>query len=240
MNIPKTNLRPRLPAAPLCCLWIVLSLGSCGTSRHLGKSDKADYIWSFRESHPEGFTLDISTMTEPSEGISVAYYATRSSHGREMLDSVISHAAAHDGFVGGWLDRSDSLYYFDSIRLFPEDSLDAAVNFGKANFQKTIYRLSTAEEILLKEDLETVSPTNLIIMYDKEIGKEALLEAVKSCGARILYEYKIIPGIAIKMPEGSDILKAISYFSDIKGVTSVERDHIYPHPAPVRPVLLPQ
>ena len=44
------------------------------------------------------------------------------------------------------------LYYFDSVRLFPEDSLEAAVNFGKANFQKAVYRLSTGEDILLNTD----------------------------------------------------------------------------------------
>ncbi len=41
---------------------------------------------------------------------------------------------------------------FDSVRLFPEDSLESAVNFGKANSQKAIYRLSSGEEILLEED----------------------------------------------------------------------------------------
>jgi hypothetical protein len=58
--------------------------------------------------------------------------------------------------VGGWFNGADSLYYFDSVRLFPEDSLESAVNFGKANSQKAIYRLSSGEEILLEED--SVSP----------------------------------------------------------------------------------
>ena len=222
-------------------LLTILSATSCGTSRKLSKQDSpsrlADEIWTFSQTHPDGFTLNIRTMTEPTEGICVAYATTQNSHGRDQLGFVTSHAFSHDGFVGGWLDTTDSLYYFDSVRLFPEDSLTAAVNFGKANFQKAIYNLSTGEEIILREDVEFVSPTNLIIMYAKETGKRHLLEAVKKYGAEILYEYSIIPGIAIKIPDGKDINQAIAYFSEIKGVTAVERDHIYHLIDPVKPKL---
>ena len=103
--------------------------------------------------------------------------------------------------------------------------------------QSTIYNLSKNEEIILREDVEFVSPTNLIIMYAKEIGKSHLLKAVRKYGAEILYEYNIIPGIAIKIPEGKDINQAIEYFSGIKGVTAVERDHIYHLIEPVKPKL---
>ena len=217
-------------------LLLLLSvLFSCGTPRRLSKESLADAVWTFSQSHPDGFTLDVRKMTEPTEGISVAYIATQSSHGRKTLDAVVSHATEHDGFVGGWLDPSDSLYYFDSVRLFPEDSLEAAVNFGKANFQKAIYRLSTGEEILLREDVEFVSPTNLIIMYDPEIGKGPLLSAVQSYGAKIIYEYSIISGIAIKVP--GNIIQAIAFFANVKGVTAVERDHIYHLIEPVKPHL---
>ena len=217
---------------------ILLILGlllSCGTPRRLSKAGLADAVWTFSQTHPDGFTLDIRTLTEPTEGISVAYAATQNSHGREALDAVVSHATAHEGFVGGWLDPSDSLYYFDSVRLFPEDSLEAAVNFGKANFQKAIYMLSTGEEIILKEDIEFVSPTNLIIMYDPKVGKGPLLRVIKAYGAEIIYEYHIISGIAIKVP--GDILQAIAFFANVKGVTAVERDHIYHLIEPVKPHL---
>ena len=39
----------------------------------------------------------------------------------------------------------------------------------------------------------------------------------------------------IKVP--GDILRAIPFFADVKGVTAVERDHIYQLPAPVKPRL---
>jgi len=216
-------------------LLLLSLLQSCGTPRRLSKASLADAVWTFSQTHPDGFTLDIRTLTEPTEGISVAYAATQNSHGREALDAVVSHATAHEGFVGGWLDTSDSLYYFDSVRLFPEDSLEAAVNFGEANLQKAIYKLSTGEEIILKEDVEFVSPTNLLIMYDPQVGKGPLLRAVKSYGAEIIYEYHIISGIAIKVP--GDILQAIAFFANVKGVTAVERDHIYHLIEPVKPHL---
>ena len=204
---------------------------SCGTAR------LADRVWSYGESHPEGFTLEINTWKEPQEGISVAYESTQNHHDRADLRRVVRHARSHSGYVGGWRNAEDSLYYFDSVRLFPEDSLEAAISFGKANHQDAVYRLSTGQEIRLVEDDESVSPTNLIIMYDAEIGKETLLQAVKDYGAELLYDYRIISGIAIKIPEGKHILEAIAYFSKVKGVTAVERDHIYHLIDPVRPKL---
>ena len=204
---------------------------SCGTAR------LADRVWSYRETHPEGFTLEINTWKEPQEGISVAYESTQNHHDRADLRRVVRHARSHSGYVGGWRNAEDSLYYFDSVRLFPEDSLEAAISFGKANHQDAVYRLSTGQEIRLVEDDESVSQTNLIIMYDAEIGKETLLQAVKDYGAELLYDYRIISGIAIKIPEGKHILEAIAYFSKVKGVTAVERDHIYHLIDPVRPKL---
>ncbi len=218
----------------LVCLLFI----SCGTARHAVQQTDvtlADSLWTFSQIHPDGFTLDVSNWSEPSTGIAVAYETTRSCHDRKCLDNVIIHAQSHDGYVGGWYNSADSLFYFDSVRLFPEDSLSAAINFGKANHQEAIYKLSSGEEICLIEDVEYVSKTNLIIMYDKEIGKEYLLEAVKKYGAELLYDYSIIPGIAIKVP--GDILQAISYFADVKGVTAVERDHIYHLTDPVTPPL---
>lgn len=110
----------------------------------------ADQVWAYSMSRPDGFTIDLRTMTEPTEGISVAYAATQGCHSREKLDYVITHAMKHDGFVGGWLDVTDSLYYFDSSRIFPEDSLAAAKKFGLENGQIAIFIISEGKEIRLK------------------------------------------------------------------------------------------
>lgn len=220
----------------LLCL-LVLSCGTAKRAAQTGKATLADSLWTYSQTHPDGFTLEVSSWTVPSTGIAVAYETTQNSHDKTGLDYVITHAQSHEGYVGGWYNSADSLYYFDSVRLFPEDSLSAAVNFGKANHQEAIYKISSGEEIRLIEDVEYVSKTNLIIMYDKEIGKEHLLQAVKEYGAELLYGYSIIPGIAIKIPEGTDIQKAIAFFADVKGVTAVERDHIYHLIDPVKPKL---
>lgn len=134
----------------LCC---VLQT-SCTTSSNLADNSKvktlSDKIWTYSQSHPDGFTLDIRTMTEPTEGIAVSYLATQGCHSRKKLNRVVRHAMHHDGYVGGWLDTTDSLYYFDSTRLFPEDSLDAAIKFGLENKQKAIYSIAEKREIRLK------------------------------------------------------------------------------------------
>ena len=107
----------------------------------------ADEVWAYSQAHPDGFTLDIRTMTVPAEGIAVSYAATQNSHSRDQLDRVVSHALEHDGYVGGWLSSEDGLYYFDSTKLFPEDDLEGAMRFGRENGQYSVYVLSTSTEI---------------------------------------------------------------------------------------------
>ena len=110
-------------------------------------TDIADKVWTFSQAHPDGFTLDIRTMTEPTEGIAVSYAATQNSHSRDQLDKVVSHALQHEGYVGGWLNREDGLYYFDSTKLFQENELQGAIQFGKENGQYSISILSTYTDI---------------------------------------------------------------------------------------------
>jgi len=109
----------------------------------------ADKVWAFSQAHPDGFTLDIRTMEQPTKGIAVSYAATQNSHSRDQLDRVVNHALQHNGYVGGWLNSDDGLYYFDSTRLFPEDSLGAAIRFGIENNQHSAFILSTYTDIPL-------------------------------------------------------------------------------------------
>ena len=111
----------------------------------------ADSVWAYSVRHPDGFTMNLATMAEPSEGVVVAYAATQGCHSRKQLGKVVRHAIRHDGYVGGWLDTSDSLYYFDSSRLFPEDSLAAAIRFGIENGQIAIFILSKGREVRLEK-----------------------------------------------------------------------------------------
>lgn len=127
-------------------------------------SEIADKVWAFSQAHPDGFTLDIRTMTEPTEGIAVSYAETQNSHSRDQLDKVVRHALKHEGYVGGWYNRENGLYYFDSTRLFPEDSLREAVRFGKENGQNSVFILSTFTDIPLNGKVaEIVERDTLII-----------------------------------------------------------------------------
>ena len=132
-----------------------LLLSSCYSHSKLvgGQSVKtvADSVWAYSIQHPDGFTMNLATMTEPAEGVVVAYAATQGYHSRKQLGRVVRHAVRHDGYVGGWLDTADSLYYFDSSRLFPEDSLAAAIRFGIENGQIAIFILSEGREVRLEK-----------------------------------------------------------------------------------------
>lgn len=136
---------------------VMLPLFSCLVLAACSKSDSSsgqdnvaaisDKVWAFSQAHPDGFTLDIRTMTEPTEGIAVSYAETQNSHSRNQLGKVVRHALSHDGFVGGWLNTADGLYYFDSTKLFPENKLGDAIRFGKENGQHSVFILSTFTDI---------------------------------------------------------------------------------------------
>lgn len=132
-------------AASLCAAFVFSSYESQKIINEL-----AEQVWVYSQAHPDGFTLELSTMTEPTQGIAVAYEATQGSHSRESLDRVIRHARWHDGYVGGWLDTESGLYYFDSTKLFPEDQLEAAMEFGRKNGQLAFFIISTGTEISLQ------------------------------------------------------------------------------------------
>ena len=70
------------------------------------------------------------------------------------------------------------------------------------------------------------SPTNLIIRVDKSIGKEPLKKAIEEYHAEVLYDYNIIPSMAIKIPLEKNIEEAIEFFKKVEGVVGVERDGI--------------
>ncbi len=72
---------------------------------------------------------------------------------------------------------------------------------------------------------EYVSRT-LIVYYDVSHGKEALLEAAKKEGAKVVYDYKIINAVALSVPEKDNIEEAITFFEKVPGVLQVVRDQV--------------
>lgn len=81
------------------------------------------------------------------------------------------------------------------------------------------------------------SPDVFLIMYDAEIGKDPLLEAIREYGCEIVYDYGIINGMALKKPEDKTLEETMQYFKNVKGVTNVEYDHIIRLTDPVKPRL---
>lgn len=81
------------------------------------------------------------------------------------------------------------------------------------------------------------SPNTLIIMVSEDVGKEPLYKAIKDYGATLKYDYSIIPGVAILIPEDTTLEQGIAYFKKVKGVVSVNKDRITRLTDPVRPRL---
>ena len=156
----------------LSALFLV-ALSACGPTARTARQESAasasvagaaaEWVWAYSQSHPDGFTVDIRGRKEPSEGISVAYAATQNRHSKEDLGDVVSHALAHDGYVGGWWNSEDSLYYFDSVRIIPESEPGEAVSFALENEQLAFYVLSTGEEVRIDHVIHPheYEPSNL-------------------------------------------------------------------------------
>lgn len=89
--------------------------------------------------------------------------------------------------------------------------------------------------ILERRNIGEFTPNTLLIMYEKEVGKEPLVEAIKAYKAEIIYDYGKVTGFAIRIPDGKKIDDAIQYFKKVEGVKSVERDRIYHIDDPVGP-----
>ncbi len=110
-------------------------------------SNVRNRILSMGRSHPEGFTMDIRTMEQPKVGIAVAYAETKGMTGGRDIYAVTAHAYSHDGYVGGWKDKATGTYYYDSVKVFPEEDLEGAMKFARENGQKTVFILSSDTEI---------------------------------------------------------------------------------------------
>lgn len=81
------------------------------------------------------------------------------------------------------------------------------------------------------------SPHVFLVMYDAEVGKEPLQKAIKDYKCEVIYDYKIIHGMALKKPESKTLEETMLYFRGVKGVLSVEYDRINHLVEPVRPRL---
>ena len=74
-------------------------------------------------------------------------------------------------------------------------------------------------------------------MYDEKVGKEHLQKAIKEYKCEIVYDYGMINGMALKKPEDKTLEETMQYFRGVKGVLTVEYDHIIRLTDPVKPRL---
>jgi len=68
------------------------------------------------------------------------------------------------------------------------------------------------------------APSVLIVYYDASVGKGPLLDAVKAQHAAIVYDYKNINAVAIKVSDGRSAEQVIKSLGKVKGVLSVAKD----------------
>lgn len=106
-------------------------------------------ILEFAEAHKDGFTVELESLSVVTTGIAVAYAETQNSHDADGLKFCIEHALRHDRIIGGWFDTEDKVFYYDSVKIFPDEKLDEAIEFGKQNGQLAIFWLTMQQEIRL-------------------------------------------------------------------------------------------
>lgn len=84
-------------ALALCCAF----LPAFSQKEKLTDKELVNVIYAMGQMYPDGFTLDLNTMRQPTEGLMVSYKETQNSFDRKSLPAVIKHARAHQNLVGG-------------------------------------------------------------------------------------------------------------------------------------------
>lgn len=106
-------------------------------------------ILKLARANKEGFTVYLLDLTPVRNGIVVAYAETQNSYNLEGLKKCVEHAKQHNGVIGGWFDTESKKYYFDSVKIFEDNQLKQAIEFGKQNRQIAIFDLTNLKEIRL-------------------------------------------------------------------------------------------
>lgn len=109
--------------------------------------NQKEAIKEIAKKNPDGFTVELTTLTKVTSGISAAYLETQDCFDDQGLIKVIEHAKKHDNVVGGWLNEDNEKFYYDSIKIF--DNLQQAIEFGKENQQIAIFDITNLRLIKL-------------------------------------------------------------------------------------------
>ena len=102
---------------------------------------------------------------------------------------------------------------------------------------RTKQTLELSEPLPDHKFLPEHSPDVFLLMYDEDVGKEPLLKAIREYKCMIVYDYNIINGMALRKPADKTLEETMQFFKTVKGVTSVEYDHIIRLDDPVKPII---
>lgn len=158
---------------------------------------------------------------------------------RRISEATLLALAAVGGSIGAWL----GMYLFRHKTLHRKFSLGipliiaAHVGLFLLCSCKSHRVVELPPRTCKSERAEEFSPSTLLILYDAETGKAPLLKAVREYGATVIYDYRMMNGMAIRKPDDRTIEESIDFFRKVKGVVSVERDRIIRLTDPVRPRL---
>lgn len=86
---------------------------------------------------------------------------------------------------------------------------------------------ATSGQPVVDSEPADVSATTLIVSYDSTAISRSQIEAeALRRKATVVYSYRIVSAIAVKIAPGADIEAERRAFAHIRGVTAVERDRI--------------
>lgn len=97
----------------------------------------------------DGYTVDAATLHPVTSGYAVAVAATQNSFGPEGLAKVVRYVQDHQevNAFGGWYNSENNQYYYDATIIV--ESLELAIELGRANDQIAIFDLANCKEIRL-------------------------------------------------------------------------------------------
>ena len=102
---------------------------------------------------------------------------------------------------------------------------------------KQVVELHGTTDFPKHKPVQEHSPDVFLLLYDAEVGKEPLLKAIKEYKCEIVYDYGTINGMALRKPEDKTLEETMQYFRTVKGVLTVEYNHIIRLTDPVKPRL---
>lgn len=104
---------------------------------------------AFAAANKDGYTVNAQTLEPVTTGYAVAVAATQDSFGPEGLAKVVKYVGEHSevNAFGGWYNSENGEYYYDATIIV--ESLEQAVELGRANDQIAIFDLANCKEIRL-------------------------------------------------------------------------------------------